>query len=49
MNIYYGLFGSNVSLLLFIEKTVILISVELALVILDYLQLGQDNKSRKSF
>jgi len=49
MNVYYGWFGSYVGLLLFIAKIATLITVMLALGIADYLQLGQDNKSRKSF
>jgi len=49
MNVYYGSFGRYVGLLLFIAKITKLITVVLALVILGYLQLGQDNKSRKSF
>jgi len=47
--VYYGLFGSYVGLLQFIGKIAILITVVLALVISNYLQLEQDNKSRKSF
>jgi len=39
----------TIDLLLFIAKTATLITDVLALVILGYLQLGQDNKSRKSF
>jgi len=49
MNVYYGRFGSYVGLLLFIAKIATLITVMLLLVISDYLQLGQGNKSRKSF
>jgi len=49
MNAYYGRFGSYDGLLPFIAKIATLIIVVLALVISDYLQLGQGNKSRKSF
>jgi len=49
MNVYYGLFGNYVGLLLFIAKIPTHITVVLALVISDYLQLGQHNKSRLSF